>query len=144
MQRARIIASEIALLVPKLLRGLHAGFISAPQVTTPQMVTLMRIYEKKIMRVGELSREMRVSPPTITGVIDRLLRNGYCRRVRDTIDRRAVNVELTDKGKKLVGHFFSEINQRWYKILIHLSTEDREGYLRILKKIVEVLGKEYV
>jgi DNA-binding MarR family transcriptional regulator len=144
MKRTKVIAGEIAWLIPKLLRGLRAGFIAAPQVTTSQMVTLMRIYEKTATRVGVLSKEMHVSAPTITGVIDRLLRNGYLRRAHDKIDRRVVNVELTNKGKELVEHILSEINKRWYKILIRLTEQERENYLRILKKIVDVLAKEYV
>ncbi|MFC1658537.1 MarR family winged helix-turn-helix transcriptional regulator [Candidatus Omnitrophota bacterium] len=143
MDRARVIAQEISKLLPKLLRGLRAGFVAAPQVTTSQMVTLMRIYEKKNTRVGILSKEMHVSAPTITGVVDRLLRSGYLRRIPDKQDRRAVNVELTDKGRRLAENLFSEINQRWYKILKNLTDEERENYLRILRRIVEVLAREY-
>ena len=143
MERAKIIAEEIASLIPKLLRGLRAGFIAAPQVTASQMVTLIRIYEKVTTRVGLLSKEMHVSAPTITGVIDRLVRNGYLRRTHDKEDRRVVNVELTDKGRSMVEHILSEINKRWYRILIQLSEKEREDYLRILKRIVGVLTKEY-
>lgn len=144
MERIKRIAGEIAWLIPKLLRGLRAGFIAAPQITTSQMVTLMRIYEKTTTRVGALSKEMHVSAPTITGVIDRLMRNGYLKRTHDTRDRRVVNVELTDKGRSQIERLLLEINKRWYGILIHLSAEERENYLRILKRIVEVLNKENV
>ncbi len=144
MQRGRIIAEEISWLVPKLLRGLRAGFIVKPQLTTSQVVTLMRIYEKGTTRIGALSREMRVSAPTITGVIDRLVRDGYLKRTHDKEDRRAVNVELTNRGKGIVGEVLSEIKERWYRILIHLTKEERENYLRILKRIVEVLDRENV
>ena len=144
MERTKIIAKEIAWLVPKLLRGLRAGFIADQQVTTSQLVTLMRIYEKGTTRVGTLSKEMRVSAPTITGIIDRLMRNGYITRTHDKQDRRAVNVELTNKGKSLIEHVLLEINKRWYRILIHLRQEERENYLRILRRVVEVLSKENV
>ena len=80
---------------------------------------------------------------TEEGVIDRLLRNGYLKRARDKVDRRVVNVELTSKGKQLVENLFSEINKRWYRILINLTAEERENYLRILRRIVGVLAKEY-
>ncbi len=144
MQKIKVIAGQIAWLVPKLLRGLRAGFMVAPQVTTSQVVTLMRIYEKTRTRIGDLSKEMHVSPPTITGVIDRLVRYGYLKRTHDSLDRRVVNVELTDKGKTLVEHLLSEINKRWYKILVHLTEEERENYLKILKRIVQILDKEDV
>jgi len=142
VDRAKNIAEQITWLVPKLLRGLRAGFIGFPQVTTSQVVTLMSIYEKNTIRVGNLSKEMHVSPPTITGVVDRLVRGGYLRRTHDKQDRRAVNVELTNKGKRLVENFLSEINKRWYGILRRLTEEERENYLRILKRIVEILVKE--
>lgn len=144
MQRAKVIAQEITWLVPKLLRGLRVGFITTPQLTTSQIVTLMRIYEKTTTRIGVLGKEMRVSAPTITGVIDRLVRDAYLRRTHDKGDRRVVNVELTNKGKNLVQDLLSEINQRWYRILTHLSDEERENYLRILRRIVQVLSKENV
>jgi len=143
MERVKAIAEEISWLVPKLLRGLRAGFFAAGQVTTSQMVTLMRIYEKENTRVGVLSQEMRVSAPTISGVVDRLTRSGYLKRTHDRFDRRVVNVELTNKGKKLVENLLSEIQKRWYTILLHLTDEERENYLKILKRIVEVLNKEY-
>ena len=143
MDRAKAIAEEISWLVPKLLRGLRAGFVAAPQITTSQMVTLMRIYEKDITRVGDLSREMHVSAPTMTGVVDRLLRNGYLKRRRDKDDRRVVNVELTPKGRGVVQQMLSEVRQRWYGILIDLNEEERENYIRILKRIVEVISKKY-
>ncbi len=143
MKRVEVITKEITWLIPKLLRGLRAGFIAAPQLSTSQMVTLMRVYEKATISIGDLSKQMHVSAPTVTGVIDRLVRNGYIRRTHDKIDRRKVNVELTNKGSRLVKRFLSEINKRWYKILMRLAEKDREDYLRILKRIVEVLTKEY-
>ena len=143
MDKAKMIAKEISWLVPKLLRGLRAGFLTSDEVSTSQVVTLMRIYEKGQTRVGVLSKEMRVAAPTITGVIDRLVRSAHLRRRRDKLDRRVVNVELTSKGKKVVEQLLSEINKRWYKILSQLSEEDQDNYLRILRKIVGVLGKEH-
>jgi len=144
MHGIQIIAKEIVSLMPKLLRGLRAGFIGAPNVTTSQVVILIRIFEKKTTRIGALSKEMRVSAPTITGVIDRLVRNGYLSRIHDKEDRRAVNVELTSKGKNLVEQMLSEIHKRWYRILAHLTVEERDSYLRVLKRIVEVLAEENV
>ena len=142
MDRSRIIAKEISWLVPKLLRGLRAGFIGSGKITTSQMVTLMRIHERKTTRVGVLSREMQISAPTITGVVDRLLRGGYLKRIRDRVDRRVVNVELTSKGENLVKEMLSEINNRWYGILRQLSEEERESYIRILRKITQLLNKK--
>ncbi len=143
MDRTKAIAGEISCLLPKLMRGLRAGFMTSPQMSTSQMVTLMRIYEKSPISAGTLSREMHVSASTITGVIDRLVRSGYLKRSRPKTDRRVVNLELTDKGKKVVEIMLSEISKRWHKILTHLTLQESEAYLKLLKKIVQVLGKQY-
>ncbi len=138
--RVKAIAGEISHLVPKLLRGMRAGFITSPHITAAQMVTLMRIYEKGKMRLGDLSKEMHVSAPTMTGLVDRLMRSGYVLRTHDKKDRRVINVELTRAGKKQAESIISEINKRWHGILVHLTKEERENYLRILKRIVNVLS----
>jgi len=140
MESSRTIAKEISQLIPRLLGGLRAGFVAGGQVTTSQMVALLRIYEKKSIRIGHLSKQMRVSAPAITGVIDRLQRDGYLRRVHDEEDRRAINVELTDKGARLARQILSDINNRWYAILVKLKQEERQDYLRILKRIVSIVS----
>src|SRR5690606_1369136 len=43
---------------------------------------------------GELVRRSGLKPASITGVLDRLERRGFLRRVRDETDRRRVLVEL--------------------------------------------------
>lgn len=44
---------------------------------------------------GELVRRSGLKPASVTGVLDRLERRGYVRRVRDGQDRRRVVVEIT-------------------------------------------------
>lgn len=144
MDRAKAIAAEITLLAPKLLRGIRPGFIASARFSTAQLVILLRVYEKKTTRIGALHLDMQVSAPTISGVVERLVRDGFLLRIHDTKDRRAVNVELTEKGRKQVKLILSGINKRWLEILRHLSAKEREDYLRILKKIVEVLGREQI
>ena len=48
---------------------------------------------------GQLAAEARLSTGAVTTVLDRLERAGLVRRVRDTVDRRRVLVELTDEAR---------------------------------------------
>lgn len=141
MDRIEVIAEEISRLVPKLIKGMRRGVASDFQLTPSQMTVLLEVFDRKASRVGELSNSMRVSAPTVSGLIDRLVRSGYLRRIHDKKDRRVVNVVLTNKGKSTVVSLLSEIKKRWHKILTRLTEEERENYLRILKRIVEVLNK---
>ena len=134
------IAKEISIILPKLLRGMRAGFITAQNISTSQLVILLTIYEQGISRTSYLSKALHVSAPTITGIIDRLSRDGYLKRIHDKVDRRAVNIQLTKKGLNTAGDFLQSVRKRWSAILVRLSAEDRENYLKILKRILDVLG----
>jgi MarR family transcriptional regulator, transcriptional regulator for hemolysin len=49
----------------------------------------------------DLARAVGIEGPTLTRHLDGLEEQGLVRRVRDTADRRAVKVELTDAGERL-------------------------------------------
>jgi DNA-binding MarR family transcriptional regulator len=49
------------------------------------------------MTAGQLAEAVRLTTGAVTGVLDRLEATGLVRRVRDTHDRRKVNVEVTDE-----------------------------------------------
>lgn len=50
------------------------------------------------LRLGELSKRMMVSNGNLTGLVDRLVEEGYVRRVGDPSDGRASVVRLTKSG----------------------------------------------
>ena len=71
-------------------------------ITVPQLVCLYEIYEKGAMTLSVLSKKVHLSASTLVGVIDRLVEKGFVTRTRDTEDRRATFIEITDKGKTFV------------------------------------------
>lgn len=64
---------------------------------------LLRVLQKRgRVPMQELAAHLDVAPPTATGVVKRLLEQGYVERVRDDADWRTVWVELTDQGREAV------------------------------------------
>jgi DNA-binding MarR family transcriptional regulator len=53
------------------------------------------------MTAGQLADAVRLTTGAVTGVLDRLEAAGLVRRIRDTADRRRVNVEVTDELARL-------------------------------------------
>ena len=74
----------------------------ATGLTGPQLWALKTIGQVSPVRVSNLARLMYLHPATIVGMLNRLELQGLIKRVRTNDDRRAVNVELTNAGKKLV------------------------------------------
>jgi len=51
-----------------------------------------------------IASELRVRPPTVTKMVDRLSAGGFVKRIAETEDRRRIRVILTPKGEKALEH----------------------------------------
>jgi DNA-binding MarR family transcriptional regulator len=57
---------------------------------------------KQPLRVNQLAEAVVLSPTAMSRFVDRLERDGYVRREPDPDDRRALQVTITDEGRKLL------------------------------------------
>lgn len=57
---------------------------------------------KRPLRVNQLADTVVLSPTAMSRFVDRLERDGYVRRAPDPDDRRALQVTITDHGRKLL------------------------------------------
>lgn len=74
-------------------------------------------------RIAELSG---LSTGAVTGVIDRLERGGFVRRVRDPHDRRKVLVEIVPADIEKFMHLFEGARATTIEVLEHFTPEERE------------------
>ncbi len=51
---------------------------------------------------AELARRLEISPPAVTGLLTRLEKDGYIRRLGDAKDNRNHKVVITDKGREIL------------------------------------------
>ena len=71
-------------------------------VTLPQYRTLVVLSDGGPRRLADLADALGVSPSTATRMCDRLVRKGLITRTRDELDRREVNLVVTDAGRTTV------------------------------------------
>ena len=71
-------------------------------VTSRQVTLLWLIRGNPSLSLRELATEERISPPALSGHVDRLEKAGLIKRVRDEGDRRRVDLTLTDEGERLL------------------------------------------
>ncbi|NQU19011.1 MarR family transcriptional regulator [bacterium] len=136
------VAKEVSALVPKLITGIKGSLMLHKDVTGQQMIMILLLNEIGASKVNTLSKRLGVSPPTITGIVDRLQRSGYVERFRDTEDRRIVFVKLTKRGHKFVDKLKKTIQRRWIQILVYLNDKERIAYVNILKKLIRAISRE--
>jgi DNA-binding MarR family transcriptional regulator len=71
-------------------------------ITARQATLLWLVKRRPGLSLAELAAEEGISPPAMSGHVDRLERAGLIERVRSTDDRRRVGLSLTDDGVKLM------------------------------------------
>ena len=82
---------------------------------------------------GELSRRMIVKAPSVTGVIDRLERQGLVERIASRKDLRSKEIHLTKEGRALLERALKKHPAQMEKILGGLTVAQRAELLKLLK-----------
>jgi DNA-binding MarR family transcriptional regulator len=89
--------------------------------------------------LGDVARNLNVTPAVVTGLIDRLERRGYVRRVASVYDRRRVYIELTTAGEDVRDHAEDQLAKRLESLLSNLSSEEvcaLERGLQVMEKVM--------
>ncbi|MFB4312400.1 MarR family winged helix-turn-helix transcriptional regulator [Actinomadura sp. GTD37] len=89
------------------------------------------------LRPGEAARRLRVTPATITSVVDTLERNGHVRRERSHRDRRGVMLRITDAGRQLLAEKSRPIGRDLGRLYNVVDDADEEAVRRFLLNLIE-------
>ncbi|MCL4437911.1 MAG: MarR family transcriptional regulator [Candidatus Thermoplasmatota archaeon] len=84
---------------------------------------------------SELADLMSVSKPTVSSIVDTLVRKGLVTREIPDSDRRKTTLRLTEAGENLVRSIREEAVASFSKMLDQLSDEEVDSLNSILKKI---------
>ena len=89
------------------------------------------------IRMKPLAEKLGVTTGTLTVMIDRLQKAEYVERQNDPSDRRAFNVILTEKGKKI----HNEHHAYHHKLVEDMSGCLEESEVKDFEKILEKINK---
>jgi DNA-binding MarR family transcriptional regulator len=87
------------------------------------------------LSLSELSERIRAQNSTVTGIIDRMEREGLVVRARSKDDRRVVHIKLTEKGSRIAREVQVEPMEVARAALDSLSAAETRQLLQILTKI---------
>ena len=106
------------------------------RVTPAQSVILFLLKRKDGRTMSELGGALAIENATITGLVDRLERDGFVRRNRSASDRRATNVAITAEGEAEADRARAAVKRVNESIKAGFSPAEVEAFRRILLKIV--------
>jgi len=109
------------------------------KMTMPQFFVLEFLGRLGECTMGGLAKHLNVTTAAMTGVVERLVRDGYVLRSSDPQDRRIVRIKPTAKGSKVVRDMIQKRKEISIRIFGMISQEEREQYLKILTHLKEHL-----
>ena len=88
---------------------------------------------------AQIAHRLGVRRPTVTGLLDNLEKDGLVERSPHATDGRALRVELTKKGRRLLDKLLPEYWALTESMAGSLSHAERKGLLRGVEKVYELL-----
>lgn len=112
--------------------------IAPTGVTLPQALALATIHSSPTpVTPSRLAHELTQETQSVTGLIDRMEKQEWVRRVRDLPDRRAIRLELTALGAAKLAETRAPSAASIERLFERLSGADVETLARLLSSVTE-------
>jgi DNA-binding MarR family transcriptional regulator len=118
-----------------LVQGIYAR-VSEQHDLTPVQARLLCVLLDGPRGMAELAHCFGVEKAALTGLMDRAERRGLARRSPVPGDRRALQVTLTEAGRRAAAAFHAEIRAELGRLLSPLAADDREHFRDAMAEII--------
>ncbi len=133
-------AAAMSHLMPYIIQGAHLGSMDMRGITQSQFLLLVMLHTNGSCSMNGLAKRMQVRLPTMTGMVNRLVKAGYLKRILKAEDRRQVWVALTPKGQVFLEQFQRILKKRWEDVLAVLNEREVKQFYAIIDKLIKKLG----
>jgi DNA-binding MarR family transcriptional regulator len=106
-------------------------------LTIAQLKSLFFISDQGNTTSGKLAVALGVTPTNMTGIVDRLVKQGLVSRAENAQDRRSVLLRTTDKGEELVTRLRSRRTGYLSRVLNRMSVDELTRMTRGLTAFVK-------
>ncbi len=117
-------------------RDTHLG---ANELSHAQFELLIELSERGELPAGELATAARLTPATVTQMLDHLAEQGHVERVRSETDRRVVVSRLTPQGKRKIDAKRKAWQSRWEQALEGVDTQELRAATRVLERLAAMV-----
>jgi DNA-binding MarR family transcriptional regulator len=113
-------------------RDTHLG---GAELSHAQFELLIELWERGELPAGELAAAARLTPGTVTQMLDHLAESGHVERARSETDRRVVVSRLTAQGRRKIELKRKAWQSRWEQALEGVGRDDLRAATRVLERL---------
>lgn len=136
------IEDQIVVAIRRVIRAvdLHSRqLVEEHGLTGPQLAVLREISRMGSFSAGALAQAVHLSPPTLSGILDRLERRGLLKRTRSDHDRRSLVVTVTEAGQGILKGAPSLLQGRFKRELEKLEDWEQTMILATLQRVAAMM-----
>jgi MarR family transcriptional regulator, organic hydroperoxide resistance regulator len=104
-------------------------------LTLAQLKSLFFIAAREKTNFKKLAEALGVTPPNVTGIIDRLVEQGLVTRTENPEDRRIMLLQSTDKGVELLNNLRERHIAQMSQVLSYLTNDELLQQIKTLKDL---------
>lgn len=120
------------------IRG-RESHLAAGELSHAQYELLIELYERGELSAGELAGAARLSPATVTQMLEALTESGHVERTRSDSDRRVVTARLTPLGTARIEAKREAFKARWEQAMEGLGERDLRAATQVLRRVGDML-----
>ncbi|MGK0465278.1 MarR family winged helix-turn-helix transcriptional regulator [Clostridium sp.] len=128
--------------VGHMLKSSMGKHFNEMNLTGPQGMMMGILSHDGEMKISDLSEKIGLSNSTVSGIIDRLEKQGLVERTRSNEDRRVVYVNISDEFKKNSKTNFCKIEKTFEDIMKKATDEEISSILEGLDTLEKLMDKQ--
>ena len=114
----------------------------ASNIKPAYLGVLLSLWSEDNLKASELGRRAGLEPSSMTGLLDRMERDGLLERTPDPMDRRASRICLTKSGIESEKGSMEAVNVLLDKVFADISEKDIETTKSVLRKVLANCSRE--
>ena len=115
----------------------HATLASLQGLSATETKAIDVLDRHGALTAGELAARTGLAPPSITGLVTRLERKGYVRRVADPSDGRRVRIERTADALAAMAPLFADFGRRLDALYETFTDDELAIILRFMTQVTD-------
>jgi DNA-binding MarR family transcriptional regulator len=130
------LVSRVTLVVTSALKKRLAE-AHVPQVKPAYVWSLINLWNEDGLKVVDLGRRSGLEASTMSGLLDRMERDGLVTRVPDPSDRRVLRITLTSEGKRVKKPVIEVVDRLLSEMFDGIPPEEIAQTTSLLQRVLE-------
>ena len=111
-------------------------------LTGPQLLVLKELNRNGDLTIGQVAQNVNLSQATVTTILDRLEKLQFVQRVRNAVDKRKVNILLSEKAKDILRGDPSLLQEEFIERFEQLEDWEKTLLISSLQRIASMMKAE--